>query len=278
MGFGAAGTIRREIGFWEAMAEASPNVTEHQEDEGREELSPSQVAELSGAREETPIYGGQALMEGVMMRSPRFVAAAVRREDGEIIIKREPLKSPGQKPKIMKLPLVRGVFALWDAFSVGLRYLTFSGDVLMAEAQQQESIQFEEDEVTFEDVGERAVTATHVPTGLSVHADREKTREANRKRAERILRGKVVRHREGQEAGGIEEHETAGDDDGGPEQADTGERAEQRADPTPGGNGKPQSLPASTPSSGGGTTLAMYGTMAVAFAIALVVFLWTPHA
>lgn len=181
-------------------------------------------------------------MEGVMMRSPRFVAAAVRREDGEVVIKREALKGMSSLPKVLRLPLIRGVFALWDAFSVGLRYLTFSGDVLLEEAQQQESLTFAPDEVVFEDVGERGVRAIHRPTGVSFVTDRERDREGNRRRAERILRGKVARYRERQgEVGSVGE--------------------------TPVVKG-----------ASGGMSLAMWGTMIVAFAIALVVFLWTPHA
>ncbi len=219
----------------EALAEVAP-------EEREDELSPQEIAELSGAREQTPVYGGQALMEGVMMRSPRFVAAAVRREDGEVVIKREALKGMSSLPKVLRLPLIRGVFALWDAFSVGLRYLTFSGDVLLEEAQQQESLTFAPDEVVFEDVGERGVRAIHRPTGVSCLTDRERDREGNRRRAERILRGKVARYRERQgEVGSV------------------GETPVVKA-------------------AAGGMSLAMWGTMVVAFAIALVVFLWTPHA
>lgn len=230
------------------MGEASLEVAEPAK---CDELSPQQIAEISGAREESPVYGGQALMEGVMMRSPRFVAAAVRREDGEIIIKREPLKGASALPKPLKLPFVRGVFALWDAFSVGLRYLTYSGDVLMEEAQQQESISFAPDEVTFEDVGDRGVKGTHVPTGMSFMSDRAKDRAANKQRAERILRGKVVRTREKQATPPVGEPATS----------------EQ-----------PSSLTAPAKKGPSGTTLAMWGTMVVAVAIALVVFMWTPHA
>ena len=52
--------------------------------------------------------GGQAVLEGVMMKAPDYMAIAVRRESGDIVVKREKYVSPGKKHKWMGLPLLRG--------------------------------------------------------------------------------------------------------------------------------------------------------------------------
>lgn len=207
---------------------------------------PEEAARLSGAAEATPIYGGQALLEGVMMRGPHFIAAAVRREDGEVVVRREALRRP---PAWARLPLIRGAAALWDALRTGIVYLNFAGDVLMQEAQEQDSVELPDEEITYEDLGEVGVRATHQPTGLSVDALIERTRERNRVRAERTIRGKVARAR-------AAEPEAAA--------ASEGEEA-----PAPAGKPKRMSS---------GTGLAMGVSLALSFVIAIGVFMMTPHA
>lgn len=71
--------------------------------------------------------GGQAIMEGVMMRSSLWTAMALRLPDGEIYLKRE-----RNKPKSMaaKIPFVRGIFSFFDSFVIGMKTLMDSADVL----------------------------------------------------------------------------------------------------------------------------------------------------
>jgi uncharacterized protein YqhQ len=75
-----------------------------------------------------PSYGGQALIEGVMMRGSHFVAAAIRTPSGEIITQSEDLSGIYQS-KIKNIPLVRGFILLWDSLILGTRYLTIAANL-----------------------------------------------------------------------------------------------------------------------------------------------------
>jgi uncharacterized protein YqhQ len=66
------------------------------------------------------LVGGQAVIEGVMMRSPRGYSVAVRRQDGTIRVIKDVLKTAGEKWRIFKLPLLRGVGVLGQALSLGI--------------------------------------------------------------------------------------------------------------------------------------------------------------
>jgi uncharacterized protein YqhQ len=75
-------------------------------------------------------YGGQAVIEGVMMRSPRFFAVACRKPDGTIIVQEEPIeKSIIGRLKWMNRPMLRGTLALVDAMALGLKAMSFSAKV-----------------------------------------------------------------------------------------------------------------------------------------------------
>jgi len=80
-----------------------------------------------------PSYGGQAVIEGVMMRGTRVCATAVRAPDGTIVIKTAPLSGlyRGRMPRI---PFLRGLLALVDALVLGMRSLAFSAGVQAGEA------------------------------------------------------------------------------------------------------------------------------------------------
>jgi uncharacterized protein YqhQ len=87
--------------------------------------------------EKLPNYGGQALIEGVMMRGAKSVAIAMRAPDGEIIVHTEELKG-ADRTKIVKLPLIRGLYALGDALSLGMRALTMSANLQTDEDEKLE--------------------------------------------------------------------------------------------------------------------------------------------
>lgn len=70
--------------------------------------------------------GGQALVEGVMIRSPNFVSMAVRKPNGEIITKCDPFLSLSAKIKFLKLPLLRGIVNLFEMLVVGMKAIDFS--------------------------------------------------------------------------------------------------------------------------------------------------------
>src|SRR4030066_1573087 len=87
-------------------------------------------------KEEGPIrVGGQAVIEGVMMRAPHSMAIAVRKPSGEIVVKREELTFFSEKNFFFKLPLVRGVIALMSALALGIRALHFSANQAIPEEE-----------------------------------------------------------------------------------------------------------------------------------------------
>lgn len=83
-----------------------------------------------------PDVGGQAVMEGVMMRSPQYTAISVRREDGSIITKREPTVNLAQKHKWMGWPVVRGAVSLFTMLTGGMKTITDSVDMLGLEEEE----------------------------------------------------------------------------------------------------------------------------------------------
>ena len=85
--------------------------------------------------ERLPIYGGQAVIEGVMMRGSQGVAIAMRAPDHQIVIHSEPL-SKIYRSKWLKLPFLRGVIGLWDALGLGMRALTISANTQTGEDQK----------------------------------------------------------------------------------------------------------------------------------------------
>lgn len=78
-------------------------------------------------------YGGQAVIDGVMMRGSSHLAVAVRSPEGEIVFKEEEINSPLYNGFWAKVPFVRGLGLLWDALGLGTRALTWSADVAMGE-------------------------------------------------------------------------------------------------------------------------------------------------
>ena len=72
--------------------------------------------------------GGQAVIEGVMMRSPSQVAVAVRRADGSIGVMERPFVSVTQRYRLLALPIVRGAVSLFETLSLGISALNFSAD------------------------------------------------------------------------------------------------------------------------------------------------------
>jgi uncharacterized protein YqhQ len=82
-----------------------------------------------------PSYGGQAVMEGVLMRGRRNVAMAVRASSGEIETYEEKLPSLYQS-RWMKIPFIRGVISLWDSLNLGTRFLMKSANMASGEEEQ----------------------------------------------------------------------------------------------------------------------------------------------
>ena len=84
---------------------------------------------------EETLVGGQAVMEGVMMRAPHSYCVAVRRQKGEMVTEQMPLPRLSETYPIFKLPVVRGVGTLFQAMKLGLKALRFSANVAMEDLE-----------------------------------------------------------------------------------------------------------------------------------------------
>jgi len=82
-------------------------------------------------------YGGQAVIEGVMMRGPDSRAVAVRRPDQTIVIDRKPVGSLTRRAPVLKWPLARGVVVLIEALVLGIEALTYSANQAAGEAEEE---------------------------------------------------------------------------------------------------------------------------------------------
>ena len=82
-------------------------------------------------------YGGQAVIEGVMMRGRAAMALAMRAPDGKIVLHKEKLGGLYQSA-IAKIPFVRGVVLLWDALGLGMRALTIAANAQTGEDEKLE--------------------------------------------------------------------------------------------------------------------------------------------
>ena len=116
---------------------------------------------------EETLVGGQAVLEGVMMRSPHAWAIACRKPSGDVVTMSEPLERPSEKHKWMAWPIVRGVMTLGYAMSLGYRALRFSANVAIEEVMQ----------------GDAGTPVAHVVTGAS-QACPEQSRRVPAKRSE----------------------------------------------------------------------------------------------
>lgn len=86
---------------------------------------------------DTPIsVGGQAVLEGVMMRSPRNMTVAVRTPSGEIAMKRDPLKLLSDSWRFLKWPVVRGTVTLFSSLALGMKALNFSAECAMEDEKK----------------------------------------------------------------------------------------------------------------------------------------------
>jgi uncharacterized protein YqhQ len=81
------------------------------------------------------LVGGQAVIEGVMMKGPNVIATAVRRSNGKIELKIEKFKSIMEKYKWLKIPIIRGGIGLVEMLVIGIKTLNFSAEIAMEDAE-----------------------------------------------------------------------------------------------------------------------------------------------
>ena len=85
------------------------------------------------------LVGGQALIEGVMMRSPGAYGVAVRRPDGSMAFQRGMVEGLARRSPFLKLPVLRGIAVLFQSLGIGIRALNFSAEQAMSEEERAEA-------------------------------------------------------------------------------------------------------------------------------------------
>jgi len=90
---------------------------------------------MSSNRLKMPSYGGQALIEGVLMRGKSNLAVAMRAPDNKVVIQVEKLEGI-YKNNIFRLPFIRGLIVLWDNLAIGMKYLTISANLQSKEEEK----------------------------------------------------------------------------------------------------------------------------------------------
>ncbi len=114
-----------------------------------EETNPVQTEQ---AADDSPVvlttanYGGQAVIEGVMMRGSRALSVAVRNPEGDIVVHTEALDPRIYGGGLAKIPFLRGMTLLWDALGLGIKSLMFSAEVALEEENESDDDLAEESE------------------------------------------------------------------------------------------------------------------------------------
>ena len=86
-----------------------------------------------------PLIGGQAVIEGVMMRAPHSYCVTVRRPGGETVSEQGVLERPSEKHKVLGWPVIRGVGTLGQAMKLGIKTLRFSANQALIEESEQQN-------------------------------------------------------------------------------------------------------------------------------------------
>src|SRR6188474_3224403 len=110
---------------------------------GRQDACPTKVTTLS-TNERDLIVGGQAVIEGVMMRTPNAYAVAVRKADGTITNISARLPKWSDKYPLLKLPVLRGGAVLIQSMGLGIKALNYSASEAFTEAEEAEQKQVKE--------------------------------------------------------------------------------------------------------------------------------------
>lgn len=86
----------------------------------------------------THFYGGQAVIDGVMMRGRKAWGLAVRQQSGAIVRRSFLIDDPAQRYPLLRWPVIRGMAALWDSLALGMRALSLSANLSLEGVQEQE--------------------------------------------------------------------------------------------------------------------------------------------
>ena len=97
----------------------------HCPDRGLERMK---IKDVNRVPKHITTIGGQALIEGILMRGPKDVAIAVRKADKEIVLKKEKLNTLGMRYKLFRLPFIRGIVGLVESMVFGIKALMYSAE------------------------------------------------------------------------------------------------------------------------------------------------------
>ena len=100
----------------------------------------TQLMPVLESGEETTLVGGQAVLEGVMMRAPHSYCVAVRKPDGELVTEEQAIPRMSEKYPMFKYPILRGLGTLGQAMTLGFRALKFSMNAMLDEGEEKQEI------------------------------------------------------------------------------------------------------------------------------------------
>ena len=121
--------------------------------------------------------GGQALIEGIMMRGPKMSAMAVRNTSGEIVLEKEEI-STTSRPKIFKLPIIRGVFNFVDSMRIGYKCLMRSAEISGLDELEEEMAREKEAKKQAKRDKKKGISAESAPVEESAPAEVAEVAEA----------------------------------------------------------------------------------------------------
>jgi len=101
----------------------------------------SRLLSLPLLAKQSTMYGGQAVIEGVMMRSPSYWSVAVRKPSGEVAEVWRPVDSLMKRHRVFRLPVIRGVMALGESLAIGFRALAISTEYAAEGEEGEESVE-----------------------------------------------------------------------------------------------------------------------------------------
>jgi uncharacterized protein YqhQ len=112
-------------------------------------------------------YGGMAILEGVMMRSPNHYAVACRVPNGEITLHEEPIRKNFARTTLVKIPILRGMVALIDSMALGIRAMNFSAEAQIKHGEPQPEIEVRQ-RSPLGNLSEKVAIALAIATGLGL--------------------------------------------------------------------------------------------------------------
>ena len=138
------------------------------------------VLQLFLALEKDLIVGGQAVMEGVMMRTPNAYAIACRKSDGSIVHKAEKLPKWSDKYKFLDIPILRGGATLIQSLALGIKALNYSANIYESDMKEQEELAKAKESDTEVVLAEGTTDEefTKAPAKMTLPKDEEKTSKA----------------------------------------------------------------------------------------------------